>query len=403
MKIIINGSIQSSTSRDSAQIYRVYQVNAFSNYQPVYFSGAVWALAQANALNTMGTHIIMNVTSTGFDVVQSGKISALAHGLGSAGDWLYVSEAVAGDLTAVPPTIYTNALIQVIDDNTLEVFPYQASKISPDLPDPITLNVRTTTPTVPGAGLTNLYVKTKYGSDVPYTQDVFGIEKALQTALWQKDIYMILPVVSTTLMKFGGDVTNNGTISHDATTGEWSQITAASANAVAGLYFAVAHFSGVKGYHFYADLTFPDADYGVGATGFRAIVGLSAVALGTSAGSDNHASERAYFAISSNLTESEWMFSTRDSGGTERRVSTGIAFVATHRYRFFIMFPPGGTTIYYRIDDVTDSTTSGELSNTLNLPTNASALFAGHHICTLTTTARIVRGKKTYVESLLGL
>jgi hypothetical protein len=387
----------------SAVLYNIIQENTFEENQPVYFSGSIWALARANSPTTMGSHIVTNVTETSFDVVLIGRITSAAHGLGNAGDWLYVSESTAGVLTATPPTTYSNPLMQVIDEDTFEVVPYQASKISPDLPDPITLSVRTTKPTAPIAGLSNIYAKAKYGRKSPYLQDSDDTESALQSAFWQKDIYMILPVVSTTIMKFGGDVTNNGTISHDATTGQWSQVTAATANAVAGLYFAVAHFSGANGYHFFADLTFPDADYGSGATGVRAVIGMSGVALGTQAGSDNHASERALFALSTNLDETEWMFSTRDTAGTEHRLTTGIPFVPTHRYRFSIVLAPGGDTIYYRVDDVTAGTTSGELSTTDNLPTAATALFAGHHICTLTTTARIVRGRKVYVEPLAGV
>jgi hypothetical protein len=390
-------------SSSKVVLLHVTQNNSFSNYQPAYVSGGVVSLARANSLVTMGWGILANVTTTDFDIIQSGILTATGHGLGTSGTWLYVSESSAGVLTSTPPTTYSNPLVLVYDLNTLIVFPYLASKINPDLPDPITLNVRSTVPTAPTTGKSNLYTKTKFGRDMVYNQDVLGVENALQSSLWQKDVFMVTPISSTNLLKIGGDVTNNGTISHDATTGQWSQPTAATANAVCGLYFAVAHFSGIKGYHFYSSLIFPDADYGSGNTGFRAIVGLSAVAFGTSAGSDNHASERAYFAYSTNLNETNWMFSTRDAGGTERRVSTELPFIATHNYRFYIFFASGGSTVYYRVDDVTAGTTSGELSNTLNLPSNATALFAGQHICTLTTTARVVRGKKLYIESLLGV
>lgn len=389
----------SGGSSTKTMSFRVIQNNTFSNYQPVYFSGSIWALARANALNTMGTHIIINVSSTGFEVVQAGKITASSHGLGSAGDWLYVSEGSAGTLTATPPTIYSNPLLQVLDENTLEIHPYLASKISPDLPDPIPLIVKAVKQTTPSTGNALLYPKTKYGKADLYHLDDFGSETAFQTAFWQKQFIEVSPDYRTPyICTRGGGVNNNGTITYNTTYDLFSQITGATAGNVAGLFYQLAYYTVNKGFRMFADLTFLDAAYGEGATGFRSFVGFSADTISNVVGSDNRACERISFQISTNLNEANWMISCRDSGGTERRVSTGIAFVATHRYRFSIRIAPGGTTAYFRVDDVTAATTSGELTNTLNLPSAATALYAGHHICTLTTTARIIAGRKLYIE-----
>lgn len=443
MKLIINGVPFFTFQTDSdigsnSTSYSVNQVNAFSNYQAVYFSGAVWALAQANAVNTMGTHVIKNVTAFGFDVVQAGKIVASGHGLGSAGDWLYVSEGTAGLLTTVPPTIYSNPLAQVLDADTLEIFSYLASKIAPailfsqltdgfsytiadslkvvrikldgsglesaannaTIPDPMPIIDRTTDPAIPAAGFVNLYPKTIGCKSAIFSQDRDNNIFELQESTREKDFLIVSPLSGTSLQKTGGDSTTLGVISHPTIVGTnkyWQQVTLATANDGAGMNSTTATFWGSKGFSFYEKHYFPDADYGSGATGVRFAIGFANAILTTTANADDATGERACFAFSTNLSETNWMFSTKD-GTTEHRVSTGITFVAQHIYKFYIE-TLDGTSYKYRIDDITAGTSSGILTATLNLPAASTALFTGFGMRTLTTTVRTIQTAKSYTVS----
>jgi len=72
----------------------------------VYFDGALWQLAQANSGLTLGVGLISNATATGFDVVYVGPISGItaAYAPLTPGDYYFLSETTAGQLTSTAPT-----------------------------------------------------------------------------------------------------------------------------------------------------------------------------------------------------------------------------------------------------------------------------------------------------------
>jgi hypothetical protein len=437
---LLTTTLQTLLNALTPSIIHVTQTNTFTNNQPIYYSGSAWALARANAVNTMGFGITQNVTSITFDVVLFGKITATSHGLGSAGTWLYVSEGTAGLLTATPPTTYSNPLIFIYDANTLFVFPYLASKIKPDmtmsdlsdvatytgnglkvaqlkadltgiqwvannatLPDPLGLTTRSTNPTTPAAGVLNIYPKSAGGKDLPYFQNSQGDIFALQAALWESDFFLVTPAATTSMLRLGCEYTAQGTISTavDSLGTLWSNFAvAATTNSSGGFAAVSAYFTGTKGYRYILKTCFIDADY---TTGIRFMAGLSAATMVNISSSDNYAAERAMFSYSVSRGDTNFMFSTRDAGGTESLADTGIAFTATHQYDFYICAPAGGTTIYYKIDDLTAGTSSTvagvDLSTTLHLPTAATLLYGGFNLVTRADTARNIRSRRIYIKS----
>jgi len=115
-------------------------------------------------------------------------------------------------------------------------------------------------------------------------------------------------------------------------------------------------------------------------TGARFCSGLTSNSnMTTLLGTDNPAVERAIFMrshVNGGLTETNWMFSTRDAT-TENRVSTGVPFNAGGAiYATMIACAPQGGTIYYRIKDFTNNNDSGLLSTTSNLP-QATTFMSG--------------------------
>lgn len=421
------------------------QNNNFSNYQPVYVSGGVVTLARANSLVTMGWGILTNVTATEFDIIQSGIITATTHGLGTSGTWLYVSEGSAGVLTSTPPTIYSNPLVLVYDVNTLIVFPYQASKITPTMlfsqltdgfdysaaenslkvirvkndrsgleafensltpTDPFYINDRTSNPDAPTTGRLNIFSNNVGGRGVLTIQDKTSSSYYLQSALWQKSINLITPSTSTTISTFGGGLSSNGTVTTTTVldSGAAGQklvanyLSAATNGAEDGISGANYHYRRQDGFFGVFEWRFPDADYGSGATGFRGSFGFAST---SNLSADSRDNARLCFAISTNLNETNWMVSSRnDVGGTEYRVSTGMAFVATHIYRFHIYMPKAGNVAYWQIDDLTVGTSqTGSIDNSVHLlPVSTVLLRWDTGIATLTTTARNIQLIRNYVE-----
>jgi hypothetical protein len=88
---------------------------------------------------------------------------------------------------------------------------------------------------------------------------------------------------------------------------------------------------------------------------------------------------------------------TRD-GVTQSITNTNMAFTVAKLYDFYIYTPPQGTTIYWRIDNLTDGTTQ-EGNTATNLPTNNVAMRGLASLQTLTTTSRNWRMAKIYIEA----
>jgi hypothetical protein len=115
--------------------FPVVQSNSYSDLQPVYWNGLIWVLANSSLDSSIGTAVISDVTSTGFTVNFIGMITKTAHGLGSGGQFLYVT-SVAGTWTTTKPTTgNSNPLAFIHDANTIIVMNYRASKTQVNFSD----------------------------------------------------------------------------------------------------------------------------------------------------------------------------------------------------------------------------------------------------------------------------
>jgi hypothetical protein len=232
-----------------------------------------------------------------------------------------------------------------------------------------------------------------------------GLDSPLQPALFQNSVWIVAPNATTTMTTFGGGVTSTGTISHPTPTSasyglSTNFFTGNTINLTAGTGSALTYFStdsSAPGFFAVQRLWWPDADYGTGATGARFFVGLTDQTMRAAAESDNPVGNRAGFALSTNLSETEWMLTTRN-GTTETRVTTGMAFTPNELCDFYLFFPPSGTELSWRINNLTTNTeVFGSTSATL--PGDGVLMRTGFSICTLTTVGRNVRVKKIYVET----
>jgi hypothetical protein len=260
-------------------------------------------------------------------------------------------------------------------------------------------------PTAPAAGDMAFYAKAISGRLLPKFKGASGLDTPLQPAFFQNTVWMAAPNTTSSLSTLGGIVTSAGTVSTpiptSASYGLSSNFaTAATLNATAGTGSALAYFStdsSAAGFFAVERLWWPDANYGTGATGARFFVGLTDQTMAVSVGADNPAGNRVGFALSTNLSETQWMLTTRN-GTTETRVATGMSFAPNELCDFYLFFPPSGTELSWRINNLTTNTeVLGSTSATL--PGDGVLMRAGFQIATLTTVARNVRMKKVYVET----
>ena len=263
-------------------------------------------------------------------------------------------------------------------------------------------------PTTPGPGTTVIYGRTVAGRSLPKYIGPSGLNSPLQPAIFQNSLWLVQPNTTSSVSSIGGSVTSTGTISTitpaSNTFGLCSGFASgATAGSTAGTGQTVSPLNTSStaitngGFFFVCRLWYPDANYGTGATGSRHFVGVTDQTMAVSVGADNPAGSRIGFAMSTNLAETNWMFTTRN-GTAETRVDTGVVFAVNNLYDFYIFISAGSTTVSWRIDNLsTGSITEG--STTSTLPAAATYMRAGFQLATLTTAARNVRMKKIYVET----
>lgn len=263
-------------------------------------------------------------------------------------------------------------------------------------------------PSAPASDTLLLYVSDVAGSTMIKVKDASGTRYALQPSLFENNVVMITPNGSTTLNTVGTDTTSFGTLSHPAasqTTGYMTNfLTGASSGDTAGTGTSQANFfrgstAGANGFFTFSRLYFPDtlADYAHTSTGSRIFVGMTDQDLDDAVASDDPAGHRAGFSLvpARDTATFNWKFSTKD-GSTESVADTGVAFAVGKVYDFYVYTPPQGSTIYWRIDNLTDNTsTSGSTSS--NLPAGSTAMRAGFQVGTLNAVAKNVRMQRLYI------
>ncbi len=265
---------------------------------------------------------------------------------------------------------------------------------------------KTADPGTPAADNIYVFARKVAGRSLLRQKGPSGVSFSYQPGLFEQAITYQGPNTTTTVTSFGASWTVDTTASHPAATETFgfstNFATAATANDTAGVSEAATmHFRGStpgsNGFFYVARLGLPDANYGTGATGARIWTGLTSGTAASMTGADNPAGSYAGFQYSTNRGDTAWQFITKD-GTTQSTPVATLAIAQNKVYDFYVYTPPQGTTIYWRIDNLTDGTTQ-EGSTTTNLPVAATALRAGSLLQTLTTTARNIRVMKHYVES----
>ena len=120
-----------SSSGDNTSVREaVNQINhGFVTGTPIYFDGTIYQKAKADNINTLGTGVADVATIDAFDFVTDGDIIGLS-GL-TSGSWYYVSDSVAGELTAIEPTnTYSNPIAFAESATKMHVQSIRASDLT---------------------------------------------------------------------------------------------------------------------------------------------------------------------------------------------------------------------------------------------------------------------------------
>lgn len=269
-------------------------------------------------------------------------------------------------------------------------------------------------PAAPAAGVGRLFgksvvsgqkmqLKWKGPTDVAYL---------LQPSLFQQQVTMFGAGGGTTVGIFGTTVSSTGTVSHAVPTASLPYaanfVTAATGNAAGGTAHASTPLiignttpSNVSGGMFvYTRWYGPDASYsdyrwfcGITSTAFTAAVTEAAAPAswtGHRAG---------FYAASDHPTvPGRWYFRTRNNTTTTETAIGTRDFTAQHVYDMYIFIPKGGTTVYWRIDNLTAEWTE-EGSTSATLPGATTALRSGAALSNVTAVARNIRIQRHYTES----
>jgi hypothetical protein len=344
-------------------------------------------------LSTTGSGIVsVNNSGIGYGLLvsnQSTSSGVYVHN-NSTGRALIINNSTTA--TGTPLTITKNGFTEltITDDSVINVHGI------------------TTEPPTPASGYGSYYGKYVAGRFALKTKGASGLDTPLQNAIYQNSIFLVSPNTTSSISAIGGAVTSVGTIStpnpSSTSYGVCTNIvSAATANATCGTSQALSPLntsSGIAsngGFFAVYRLWFPDANYGTGATGSRFFVGVADQAMATVVATENATGNRAGIAYSTALSDTNFMLTTKN-GTTETRVSTGVAFAVNKLYDFFLFYNTATSTIHWRIDNLTDST-STEGTTTSTLPLSTAQMRAGFQLATLTTTARNIRMKKIYVET----
>ncbi len=253
---------------------------------------------------------------------------------------------------------------------------------------------------------------TTYGYSAPLVDFAAGVDGYLQNMMSERQFFLAYPR-GNQMNTIGLEAATYGTYTfvntNVSTEGPSINMTQSSAGGVTGLGCNFTSFVAGSsallwtGYEFKSGAFYPDASYNeAGAsTGTRIFVGMTSNTSPTTQGnSDTPTGSFAMFRrnhTNGGAQDTNWQFMTRD-GTTQNTTDTGMAFAVSKFYKFYIRIAPGGSTIYWRIENVTDST-SANGTTTTNLPAATTPLCPSSAIYTVNATARAFRFKTTQVIS----
>lgn len=284
--------------------------------------------------------------------------------------------------------------------------------------------VSSSKPSAPSSGNVLLSATDISGRPFPIWQTPDGREYIAQTGLARNRIVCFMPADGSSINTYGQFASRVGTTTHNVLPTDDlvpymsnisslsinnTQITPNTTNIFAslssnkGIHCRGTNAKGHGGFFFYSRIYLPDASYPTA----RIYVGMYTVSPSTDnkgwwdgyiTSTDNPDGNFCGFQYSSARGDTTWQFTTKD--GTTQNVTaiTGATFAVQKLLDFYIYCPRAGSTISYRLDNLTDDVTYTGSTST-NLPGMFAYMNAGIQLrSTQTAGASNIRWEKLYIE-----
>lgn len=250
----------------------------------------------------------------------------------------------------------------------------------------ITFGDVTSEPSTPSSDTMVLYAKKIGGRMMPKWKGPSGLDTAVQPALFQNNIIMLVPQTTTTITLWGATNTSVGTVSHPAlaTTNlrtsmrRWIWTSAATANSASeGRTAASLVWRGdaaeLGGWYYACRWAISSST-----ANQQVAVGLWAATGATSTSQVPSALTNCIFA-GWDSADTNLQIMHNDASGTCTKINLGASFPTnstTAVYEFMMFAPPNGSSVYYRVVRLdTGDVAEGEI--TTDLP--ASTTFLTRH------------------------
>lgn len=377
----------------------LFYTNIAGTMTPALSNGTIMATGVSSS---NGNFSIVTTSGTPFSSIGGGTTQI--SGTGGAG--LSLDFPTSGKLKITGTTMEFSNTGATTFDNAV-VFSGATSYAAPQ-----TFTDQSSDPSAPTAGLSKLYTREYATRSYPAVRDSVGWAHAFQPAFSHGTVALITAGPGNTLSTIGniGIASQAGTLSTNAagsnTYGASMNIlSAATTGSIASVestitaLFLTATDGYSGGFYFASTCFFPDTAYGSGSTGTRIFIGVSDTTQGTVLNSDSPTTTSSIgFGYSTNAGDTTWHFVTTN-GSTGTRTNAVTSFVTQNLYRFYFYAPPGTSTIYWQVDNISAGTSQNG-SVTATLPTGTTALIRIiNGLMTLSNSARNIGFKQLYVET----
>jgi hypothetical protein len=277
-----------------------------------------------------------------------------------------------------------------------------------------------TDPATPAADELRVYVKSIVGRTMLKAKAPTGISYYYQPSLFQQGVFLATPggaSGATTPVSWGAPITSTGTYTAASSATEANGFmanytTGGTINTAVGLmqtlnqYFRGSVANGSNGFFVASRVMFPDAvaNYN-GTSGASIWVGLTSLtAQNGMTTTDTPTADAAGFRVSGRASETTFRFLT-NTAATRTNTNTAVTLTQNKTYDLYMYAAPQGTTIYWRIDNLTDGVTvecgvgAAPACQTATLPATTASMRYNMTIQNLSANARQMRFQRIYAET----
>ena len=241
----------------------------------------------------------------------------------------------------------------------------------------------TTLPSAPATGTISLFSRLTAGRDMlKFRSAQADNYSVLQPNIFDNYFCMIRATNGTTFTPYGCLISSTGGSAGGLSEVDGYTVRSTFNSTATTLATTIQVFSRgtaanqQNGFFYFVRTTLPDTDY-TNSSGVRIVYGLSDQTSGNACGSDNVTNQDLIAFNYSTALNANWRIAADDgSASAPTYVDTGVAFTASTTYDFYIYAPPfpSTSTIYWRMDNLTNATTTAEGTATTQLP-GASTLL----------------------------